>query len=297
MNAANVLINLRVPRQEAETRISERIASGEVLLASVEQLREAVCHASGYEKPPAPKDAGKRDSLWADYVRWNDFNKELIERLFDSPRIAAEYGAAREPETTYGVFLAEIDEFQNDLRSGLEKLRSIKERLPLLEGAKASAASHDAVGVADQVVFVVHGRNELVLTQTRLLLKTIGLEPVVLRDQIEPGSPTLIEKLERHANATKYAVVLMTGDDEGRLRKSGAKLALRARQNVILEFGLFVGALTRGSVCVLHEAGIERPSDMDGVEYIPLDEVGKWKHTLGQKLHSAGFAVDLSKVV
>ena len=294
--SSNPICNLRVSRQDAERRISERIGAGETLRTTVKRLSEEVRRA--YERPPNPEHEEKRDSLWADYSRWNDFNKELLDRLFDSPKIVAEYNASLLPEPSFGVFLIEIEHLAQHLTDDLKKLQSIKERLPLFdEIPQTNKNQGGGGGKHGQVVFVVHGRNELVLTQTQLLLQSLGLEQIVLRDQVESGSPTLIEKFERYAKAARYAVVLMTGDDEGRMKQEPNMLAPRARQNVILEFGYFVGALTREMVCVLYESGVETPSDILGVEYVPLDGVGRWKHTLAKKLHSAGFNVDLSKVV
>jgi hypothetical protein len=117
----------------------ERIDSGKALLASIEEIKEAVLLTSGYERSPDSKHIKRRDSLSSEYVRWNDFNKELLHRLFNSPEIAAEYSASREPESTYGVFLSEVDEFHNDIEDDLQRLQSIKERLPLFEELQAAS--------------------------------------------------------------------------------------------------------------------------------------------------------------
>lgn len=55
---------------------------------------------------------------------------------------------------------------------------------------------------------------------------------------------TIIEKLESHTKSF-YAIALLNADDEARERDSGAPLRPRARQNVILETGLFLGVLGR----------------------------------------------------
>src|SRR5437016_2539646 len=133
MSSSHPLYNLRVSREKADTRLAERIDVGQALLSSVEQLREEVFGGVGYERVPDTKHTERRDSLWSEYSRWNDFNKALLERLFDSQEIATEYSTPKELEPTYGVLLAEIDEFENNLKDDLQKLRSIKERLPLFE--------------------------------------------------------------------------------------------------------------------------------------------------------------------
>ena len=47
---------------------------------------------------------------------------------------------------------------------------------------------------------------------------------------------------------------------------------MRARQNVVLEFGYFMGLLGRDKVCCLYKGDIELPSDMHGIVYVPFKE-------------------------
>jgi len=91
--------------------------------------------------------------------------------------------------------------------------------------------------------------------------------------------------------------VLLTGDDEGRKRETDGELRPRARQNVILELGFFVGALGRGRVALLYEEGVELPSDISGVLYLPLDDAGAWKRTLAREMQAAEVGIDAEKVL
>jgi predicted nucleotide-binding protein len=91
--------------------------------------------------------------------------------------------------------------------------------------------------------------------------------------------------------------VLLTGDDEARQRGAEQELRLRARQNVILELGFFVGALGRQRVVLLYEEGVELPSDISGVLYLPLDEAGAWKTRLAREMLEAGVRVDAEAVL
>lgn len=80
-----------------------------------------------------------------------------------------------------------------------------------------------------------------------------------------------IEKLEKYSDV-EFAVILLTGDDRcdaGRRRADGHES--RARQNVVLELGYFLGRLGRNRVCILYEKGVEIPSDVKGVLYKKLD--------------------------
>jgi len=92
-----------------------------------------------------------------------------------------------------------------------------------------------------------------------------------------------------------FAVVLLTPDDIGGSKSSDPdKLEARARQNVILELGFFVGKLGRKHVCALYKGPLDLPSDYLGVGYVPLDESGGWQLQLARELRSAGFSVDMN---
>jgi predicted nucleotide-binding protein len=147
----------------------------------------------------------------------------------------------------------------------------------------------------EQAVFIVHGRAEGPKHQVARLVQAVtGLEPVILDEQEKLGT-TIIEKLEEHLYRTSFAIVLLTGDDEGRL-KGTDNLKPRARQNVILETGLFIGAIKRRNVALLYESGVELPSDMEGLMYIELDRGGGWRSELAREMRAAGLPVDMNKL-
>lgn len=66
----------------------------------------------------------------------------------------------------------------------------------------------------------------------------------------------------------------------------------RGRQNVIFEMGFFFGSIGRRRVSVLLDPGVERPSDVDGLVYTPLDAAGAWKMSLAKNMEAAGLAID-----
>jgi predicted nucleotide-binding protein len=86
----------------------------------------------------------------------------------------------------------------------------------------------------------------------------------------------------------------MTPDDMGCERGNEDQLRPRARQNVVLELGYFVGRLTRSHVAVLYKGSVELPSDYHGVLYIPMDDGDGWKLRLAKELKQAGMDVDLN---
>jgi len=105
---------------------------------------------------------------------------------------------------------------------------------------------------------------------------------------------TITEKFQAHANEAHAAIVLLTADDIEAVRTKPEDLKPRARQNLVLELGLFLGKFERGKVFVLMEEmeeGVETPSDYSGVSHILFDSSGGWKHKLRQEIRDAGILV------
>jgi len=144
-------------------------------------------------------------------------------------------------------------------------------------------------------VFLVHGHNEAKREMSARLLEKLGLTAIILNEQVS-ASDTIIEKLERYADV-HFAVVLMTADDVGGVKDPSTQILRdRARQNVVLELGYFMGKIGRRKVCVLHENGVELPSDYYGVVYIEIDNTGAWRYALAKELKQAGLQVDLNRL-
>ncbi|BCQ25016.1 nucleotide-binding protein [Caballeronia sp. NK8] len=144
-------------------------------------------------------------------------------------------------------------------------------------------------------VFLVHGHDVALREMSARLIEKLGLEAIILSEQTN-RSATIIEKLERHSNV-RFAVVLMTADDVGAVKSArDSGLQARARQNVVLELGYFIGKIGRQNVCVLYESGVELPSDYYGVVFIPIDDHGTWRYSLGKEFRQAGLNVDLNKL-
>lgn len=71
----------------------------------------------------------------------------------------------------------------------------------------------------------------------------------------------------------------------------------RARQNVLLELGYFIGRLGRAKVCALKRGELEIPSDFAGVVWEKMDAGNGWKLALARELKAAGYSVDLNQAV
>ncbi len=142
-------------------------------------------------------------------------------------------------------------------------------------------------------VFIVHGHDVATKLEVEKFMQKVGLSPIVLQEQANEGQ-TIIEKLEKHLTQAGYAIILYTKCDEGGEAGTGVHQP-RARQNVVLEHGWAIGALGRKNVCALVEKGVETPSDMNGVLYVPLE--GNWQLQIATEMKKAKLPVDLNKLV
>lgn len=125
-------------------------------------------------------------------------------------------------------------------------------------------------------VFVVHGHDSGLKNDIDIFLRDIGLEPIVLHRQADEGL-TIIEKFEKHSEVV-YAFILLTPDDIGTTvelfnsEETAKNWELRARQNVIFEFGYFVAKLGRRNVCCIYKEGVMLPNDISGLLYKKVTE-------------------------
>jgi predicted nucleotide-binding protein len=146
-------------------------------------------------------------------------------------------------------------------------------------------------------VFIIHGRDEKQALKLQKYLDTINVKAIIFDDLADKGK-TIIEQIEYIRKNIDYAIAILTPDDMGCLAddqkrikemvkdlnnipkeilaNSLDKLQPRARQNVIFEIGLFMGALGRENVCCLKQIGIEDiPSDIDGLLFKNFEKDAK----------------------
>jgi predicted nucleotide-binding protein len=125
----------------------------------------------------------------------------------------------------------------------------------------------------------------------------LKLEPVILANMVAEGQ-TIIEMLEKHRTDVRYACVLLTPDDEGHKLNYPKEKKPRARQNVVLELGMFLTSLGRKRVAILHKGNVELPSDIHGLVYIPFKtHVNELKEHLAAELQAAGFNINIKDLL
>lgn len=185
--------------------------------------------------------------------------------------------------------------YRDGIRDAAIKLESVRDLLrERFEGMSAtvSADPMSARRKRGNRVFIVHGRDEAAKEAVARFVSRFDLDPIILHEQPNAGR-TIIEKLEGHLDVD-FAIVLLTPDDVGGFAADPPTLQNRARQNVVLELGLFLGALGRKHVCVLHKGNLELPSDFDGVVYVPMDDAGGWHLLLAREMKQSGMAINLN---
>ena len=147
-------------------------------------------------------------------------------------------------------------------------------------------------------VFVVYGHDSVARTQLEAMLRRWELKPLIL-DQLESSGATIIEKLEEYIPQANYGIVLATPDDEGYPADETDKKKYRVRQNVVLELGMLLSRLGRAKVAILlkNASDMEKPSDIDGLIYIPFNEnVEDTKVSLAKEMKKNGYVIDISSL-
>jgi hypothetical protein len=274
---------LRLSRGEVDAIIEEQLTRGQELLAAGASVRDSNALAT-----------------WEhDLERWHALGRDALATGYDTPEPADEFyeAALGRPFRRVNQNDAETLRYRLEAtKAGINTLLSLRERLrfaeePVLPPATSPAGIAKGTGLPGNTIFIVHGHDEAAKQEVaRFLERVVTPKVVILEEQPDLGR-TIIEKFEEHAGKVGYAVVLLTADDEGR-KRGEEHLRPRARQNVILELGFFVGVLGRPRVALVYEEGVELPSDIQGVLYLLLDHAGGWKTRLAREMRAVGVPID-----
>ena len=245
---------LLIPMEVAAAQLQTQILAGEALCETV-----AVYNDAGLEQ------------FRIDVRMWSSYTADLLSSIFTDSRFSNEF-ADRSSVIRHGTLtLYEVWEAdRSKLRQKVARLKSIKQRLifvpfvpmefPLTAESKMelpvtteSQIANRSATAESRTVFVVHGHHEESKQAVARLLEKLGFSAVILHEQSNLGQ-TVMEKFERHSSVA-FAVVLLTDDDVGAAKADSGNLKPRARQNVILELGYFIGTLRRENVAMLYLPG------------------------------------------
>lgn len=260
------------------------------------------------------------------YNRIQTVRKEYRNTI--SPRMAA-YVLASTMEINVYKIIKDKNEL-NELRDLLSRtlLRNVlKETVPQVLSKKRKAPK----GKPSRRIFIVHGRDLKPVKELKTMLEQFGLKPIVLHEQ-PSGSITVFEKLWKYSNVG-YVFVILTPDDVGycqseveylfstkkkkhpvlsdirpfikdvffgaamdNLHEFFTLLKERARQNVVLEFGYFVGFLGQKKVFCLYKGDIDLPSDMRGILHAQFKKsVKEAKSDILRELKGAHYDLHVQK--
>jgi hypothetical protein len=221
---------LRVPREQLDGELDGRLVLGQELLDRQARDTEAV------------------ETLRNSFFTWSAVNQQILKQRFTTDEVAKRYapvafyssgGAGSTPVAR------RLELVRKDVQHGQQQLVSIRQQLEYFDLAvePTGGASHQMpTSSEDETIFVVHGHDDArKLEVARFLERTTGKAVVILHEQPHKGR-TIIEKFEDHASEAGFAVVLLTGDDEGAAK--GQPAQPRARQNVILERTWIAGSTT-----------------------------------------------------
>lgn len=239
----------------------------------------------------------------SDFYNWNDYNSELLKQSFNNEN--NEY--KRDYDNINQLFgisiggmnqmpLNPLDSFKGKFKNKINCLKRIIAKLDLIKSNVSNELIHQSKQneeLLNKNVFIVHGHNTEVKINIARTLEKLKLNPIILHEQIN-GGKTIIEKFETHSDVG-FAIILLTDDDLGKSKLEEMNKP-RARQNVILELGYFIGKLGRHKVCTLYSKGVELPSDLYGILYIEIDESEIWRIKLAKELKAAGYEIDINNI-
>ena len=228
---------------------------------------------------------------------WELLTRNFLTKAFGnlSPNVSAVTDIGK-----YGAFPmnAGPDWWENhnakSLQTKVSCLRGLVELLDAeLSLSGESAPPLDVPTQLSRRVFLVHGHHDGLLHEVARYLERLNLAPIILREQPSSGR-TIIEKFVDFSDVG-YAVVLLTPDDRGgTIKATFEQQRPRARQNVMLELGYFLGKLSRNRVTALHMGDVEIPSDYSGVAFVGIDDRGAWRLELARELKASGLDIDMN---
>jgi predicted nucleotide-binding protein len=145
------------------------------------------------------------------------------------------------------------------LTEGLEQAIKVVEDDRYGELLDVSPTTHDT-SIGDKI-FIGHGRSTAWMELRDFLQDRLGLQWEEFNRE-SPAGKTTKERLEEMLNASCFAFLVMTAEDEH------SNSTLHARENVIHEVGLFQGKLGFNKAIVLLEEGCQEFSNIHGLGQI-----------------------------
>ncbi|MCD8303913.1 MAG: nucleotide-binding protein [Prevotellaceae bacterium] len=286
---------LIIDKEEFEKVLKDRIEKGKAILGTTIHEVEKDNYY-GYGNRVITYEQNEVEAFEAQFRKWDDYNLELLKQAFDDPE--NEYRDKYNYVCDFGIRAEEeVSHTKKSIQKKINALDTLIEMLPLIPSKEREKVNHipDDIQFGENV-FIVHGHNVDIKVEIACTIEKLGLKPIILHEQADKGR-TIIEKFEDKSNDVGFAVILLTDDDLGKDKNNNEPSKPRARQNVVLEMGYFIAKLGRERTFLLLSEGVEKPGDLDGIIYTPLDSNGAWKMGLVKELQNSGYTVDANNLL
>lgn len=200
-------------------------------------------------------------SLWydRDYDSFGDFITTVLLNF-------AKWHSTKLDFTSIHHNLKQLGLAEKNILAFTKESRKIRDSKPQkIEESRINTKKTKEIKLDNKKVFIVHGHDDKARLELAKIIKDdLGLEPVILQEEPNVSIETIIAKFERLARDCSSALILFTPDDN-------ANGKFRARQNVILELGYFLGKFQdseKRRIAIIKKGKIEIPSDISGVLYL-----------------------------
>lgn len=229
-----------------------------------------------------------------DFKAWKTKTERFLIKIFGPDSF--EYKSFIKTRFTPGSYVLGTprSEFAKVCAKGLEATRTVfLSYLEEMQSENTGDMLSNSLSVNSDFkkVFIVHGHDTALKESVARIIEKQGLEAVILSEQVNVGR-TIIEKFEDYSDVSG-AICLFSADDVGNA-KAEANEKPRARQNVVLETGYFMGKLGRNRIVILADEGVEMPSDLSGIVYT---DTKNWQLDLLRELNVMGYNIDLKKLL
>jgi hypothetical protein len=277
------------------------------LIISKEEFKSQLIEQISQGKQFGIKDITTEDLLVAvekKFDLWNDYNNELLKSSFNNAvnEYRNTYNSSGQmigvsdvmrganinhPQHRFKTLKERVEVKINELESLLAKVNLIHSEV---ETTRTAMAVQEAAITSNDTVFIIHGHDDAMKKAVQLFLTRANLKDIVLHEQPDKNR-TVIEKLIEEGNSAAYVIALLSPDDT---QEDGT---VRARQNVVLEIGYFIGRLGREKVRLLRKGEVVIPSDLQGILFENYDNEGAWRIKLLKEMQAAGLPIDLAAAV
>jgi predicted nucleotide-binding protein len=245
-----------------------------------------------------PHSAGRQygGSDSPEWLTWKTRSANLIRQIVSEKSAPINLLKKGLDANTEGNYQGEFEKVKTNIVEALKTTLAITKQDTFNELQEST--SKNSSSAYSNRIFVVHGHDHNLKTEVENFLHTLGLEPIILHKKPDEGQ-TIIEKFEKYSDVG-YAFVLLTPDeiaytiDQVNLLDESRKKESRTRQNVIFEFGYFVGKLGRKRVCCLYRKDVSLPSDLNGLIYKNIaTNIESEGFTLIKELKAAGYKLQI----